>query len=142
MSSTTGLARQGRRAEAAELLPAEFPDYVDHEGELCVVIGKPCHAVRAEDAWEHVATRCSTTCRRGTPFQASLRRGRRPRVAWRPKGNRAAGLCVCSTGSRASCTTEPTPTQLRPPVFNDQWEIVALHHAGVSGAGGEDLGSQ
>lgn len=37
------------------VLPAEFPDHVDYEGELCVVIGKPCHAVRAEDAWDFVA---------------------------------------------------------------------------------------
>lgn len=36
-------------------MPAEFPDHVDYEGELCVVIGKPCHAVRAEDAWAFVA---------------------------------------------------------------------------------------
>lgn len=35
--------------------PASFPDRVDYEGELCVVIGKPCHAVRAADAWEYVA---------------------------------------------------------------------------------------
>ncbi|MDQ3402581.1 MAG: fumarylacetoacetate hydrolase family protein [Actinomycetota bacterium] len=35
-------------------LPPEFPDQVDYEGELCVVIGKPCHAVRAEDAWNYV----------------------------------------------------------------------------------------
>ncbi|MFK0111995.1 fumarylacetoacetate hydrolase family protein [Streptomyces sp. NPDC091217] len=36
-------------------LPAEFPDHVDYEGELCVVIGRPCHAVRAEDAWDYIA---------------------------------------------------------------------------------------
>ena len=36
-------------------LPAEYPGMVDYEGELCVVIGRPCHAVRAEDAWDYVA---------------------------------------------------------------------------------------
>jgi 2-keto-4-pentenoate hydratase/2-oxohepta-3-ene-1,7-dioic acid hydratase in catechol pathway len=36
-------------------LPAAAPDQVDWEGELAVVIGRPCHGVRAEDAWDHVA---------------------------------------------------------------------------------------
>lgn len=36
-------------------LPGQFPDQVDYEGELCVVIGKRCHDVRAENAWEYVA---------------------------------------------------------------------------------------
>ncbi|MBO0832592.1 MAG: fumarylacetoacetate hydrolase family protein, partial [Actinobacteria bacterium] len=30
-------------------------DHVDYEGELCVVIGKSCHRVRAEEAWGYVA---------------------------------------------------------------------------------------
>jgi 2-keto-4-pentenoate hydratase/2-oxohepta-3-ene-1,7-dioic acid hydratase in catechol pathway len=35
--------------------PAAFRDQVDYEGEFCIVIGKPCHGVRAGDAWEYVA---------------------------------------------------------------------------------------
>jgi 2-keto-4-pentenoate hydratase/2-oxohepta-3-ene-1,7-dioic acid hydratase in catechol pathway len=37
------------------LLPTEFPDLVDYEGELCVVFGRSCHHVRSEDAMEYVA---------------------------------------------------------------------------------------
>jgi 2-keto-4-pentenoate hydratase/2-oxohepta-3-ene-1,7-dioic acid hydratase in catechol pathway len=40
---------------ASIVRPAQFPDQVDYEGELCVVIGKPCHGVHAADAWEYVA---------------------------------------------------------------------------------------
>jgi 2-keto-4-pentenoate hydratase/2-oxohepta-3-ene-1,7-dioic acid hydratase in catechol pathway len=40
---------------AAISLPAEYPDNVDYEGELCVVIGRPCHGVRAGDAWKYIA---------------------------------------------------------------------------------------
>lgn len=40
---------------SAICLPASNPDMVDWEGELCVVIGAPCHAVSAEDAWKYVA---------------------------------------------------------------------------------------
>ena len=36
-------------------IPDAFPDQVDWEGELCFVIGAPCHGVRAEDAWDYVA---------------------------------------------------------------------------------------
>ncbi|MDN5854295.1 MAG: fumarylacetoacetate hydrolase family protein [Actinomycetia bacterium] len=36
-------------------LPVEFPDHVDYEGELCVVFGRPCHRVRAEDAYDYIA---------------------------------------------------------------------------------------
>jgi 2-keto-4-pentenoate hydratase/2-oxohepta-3-ene-1,7-dioic acid hydratase in catechol pathway len=37
------------------LLPKAFPHMVDFEGELCVVFGRPCHRVRAEDAMTYVA---------------------------------------------------------------------------------------
>lgn len=37
------------------VLPGRFPDRVDYEGELCIVFGRPCHDVRAEDAWQYVA---------------------------------------------------------------------------------------
>lgn len=37
------------------VLPVEFPYQVDYEGELCLVIGKHCHAVHADDAWDYVA---------------------------------------------------------------------------------------
>jgi 2-keto-4-pentenoate hydratase/2-oxohepta-3-ene-1,7-dioic acid hydratase in catechol pathway len=40
---------------AAIELPADAPEQVDWEGELAVVFGKPCHAVAAEDAWDHLA---------------------------------------------------------------------------------------
>jgi len=35
-------------------IPPAFPDHVDWEGELCIVIGAPCHDVRAQDAWDYV----------------------------------------------------------------------------------------
>jgi acylpyruvate hydrolase len=37
------------------VLPKSNPRMVDWEGELTVVIGKPCHAVRADDALDYVA---------------------------------------------------------------------------------------
>lgn len=39
----------------AIILPASHPDMVDWEGELSVVIGKPCHAVKAAQALDYVA---------------------------------------------------------------------------------------
>lgn len=36
-------------------LPGRFPDHVDFEGELCVVFGRPCHNVAAEDAYSYIA---------------------------------------------------------------------------------------
>lgn len=41
--------------EVPIVLPTEFPDMVDFEGELCVVFGRPCHRVRAVDAMAYVA---------------------------------------------------------------------------------------
>ena len=37
------------------VLPGEFPDMVDFEGELCVVFGRPCHRVRWHEAMDYVA---------------------------------------------------------------------------------------
>jgi 2-keto-4-pentenoate hydratase/2-oxohepta-3-ene-1,7-dioic acid hydratase in catechol pathway len=37
------------------VLPREFPDMVDFEGELCVVFGRPCHRVRSHEAMNYVA---------------------------------------------------------------------------------------
>ena len=37
------------------LIPPEHPDMLDWEGEFSVVIGRPCHRVRAEDALGYVA---------------------------------------------------------------------------------------
>ncbi|WP_160112788.1 fumarylacetoacetate hydrolase family protein [Mycobacterium sp. 3519A] len=39
----------------AIVLPAAAPDHVDYEGEICVVFGRTCHAVGAEDAMCYVA---------------------------------------------------------------------------------------
>jgi 2-keto-4-pentenoate hydratase/2-oxohepta-3-ene-1,7-dioic acid hydratase in catechol pathway len=36
-------------------LPARHADQVDYEGELCVVFGRACHAVSAEDANDYIA---------------------------------------------------------------------------------------
>jgi 2-keto-4-pentenoate hydratase/2-oxohepta-3-ene-1,7-dioic acid hydratase in catechol pathway len=35
-------------------IPASAPDQVDFEGELCIVIGRPCHAVSIEDAMSYI----------------------------------------------------------------------------------------
>jgi acylpyruvate hydrolase len=40
---------------AAIRLPASNPDMVDWEGEFCVVIGRPCHAVGESEALDYVA---------------------------------------------------------------------------------------
>jgi 2-keto-4-pentenoate hydratase/2-oxohepta-3-ene-1,7-dioic acid hydratase in catechol pathway len=37
------------------VLPARHPDMVDFEGEFCVVIGRPCHDVSADEAQDYVA---------------------------------------------------------------------------------------
>lgn len=37
------------------VLPRDYPDMVDFEGELCVVIGKPCHKIERRDALTYVA---------------------------------------------------------------------------------------
>jgi 2-keto-4-pentenoate hydratase/2-oxohepta-3-ene-1,7-dioic acid hydratase in catechol pathway len=37
------------------ILPGSASGHVDWEGELAVVIGRPCHAVAAADAWDYVA---------------------------------------------------------------------------------------
>jgi 2-keto-4-pentenoate hydratase/2-oxohepta-3-ene-1,7-dioic acid hydratase in catechol pathway len=37
------------------VLPREFPDMVDFEGELCVMFGRPCHRVRSHEAMDYVA---------------------------------------------------------------------------------------
>ena len=37
------------------ILPHQFPDMVDFEGEFAFVFGRPCHKVRAEDAMDYVA---------------------------------------------------------------------------------------
>ena len=37
------------------VLPPEFPDMIDFEGELCVVFGRPCHRVRSHEAMNYVA---------------------------------------------------------------------------------------
>lgn len=39
----------------AVLLPHEYPDKVDYEGEIGVVIGQKCENVAASDAWDYVA---------------------------------------------------------------------------------------
>jgi 2-keto-4-pentenoate hydratase/2-oxohepta-3-ene-1,7-dioic acid hydratase in catechol pathway len=36
------------------VLPSEFPDMVDFEGEICLVFGRTCHAVRPEDAMSYI----------------------------------------------------------------------------------------
>lgn len=36
-------------------LPTAAPDQVDFEGEICVVFGRPCHNVSAEEAMDYVA---------------------------------------------------------------------------------------
>lgn len=37
------------------VLPRHFPDMVDFEGEFCVVFGRACHSVTADDAMDYVA---------------------------------------------------------------------------------------
>ena len=37
------------------ILPAQFPDMVDFEGEFSFVFGRPCHNISAEDAMDYVA---------------------------------------------------------------------------------------
>ncbi|MFM2128938.1 MAG: hypothetical protein RL477_484 [Pseudomonadota bacterium] len=41
--------------DEAIVLPPEFPDKVDFEGELAIVIGRPCHRVSADEAMNYVA---------------------------------------------------------------------------------------
>jgi acylpyruvate hydrolase len=41
--------------DASIVLPDSHPDMVDWEGEFCVVIGRPCHNVTADDALGYVA---------------------------------------------------------------------------------------
>jgi len=41
--------------DAAIVLPDSHPDMVDWEGEFCVVIGRPCYNVTADDALDYVA---------------------------------------------------------------------------------------
>jgi acylpyruvate hydrolase len=36
-------------------LPEDYPDMVDFEGELCAVIGRPCHKVERSEALQYVA---------------------------------------------------------------------------------------
>jgi acylpyruvate hydrolase len=37
------------------VLPKDYPDMVDFEGELCVVIGRPCHRIERSEALQYVA---------------------------------------------------------------------------------------
>lgn len=41
--------------ESEITLPPQAPDFVDFEGEICVVIGKSCHNVAEEDALDYIA---------------------------------------------------------------------------------------
>ncbi|CAM5694410.1 fumarylacetoacetate hydrolase family protein [Streptomyces canus] len=71
--------------DAPIVLPPEFPSMVDYEGELCVVIGRPCHAVRAEDAWDYVAGYTllnDVSARDGIPGIVSARTPLDGRWAW------------------------------------------------------------
>ena len=66
-------------------IPRAFPDQVDWEGELCVVIGAPCHDVRAEDVWDHIAGYTllnDVSARDGFPALAPARTPIEGRWAW------------------------------------------------------------
>lgn len=48
--------RSALNASGAPIVPPPgHGDMIDWEGELCVVVGKPCHAVSVEQAYDHIA---------------------------------------------------------------------------------------
>lgn len=38
--------------------PPEAPDHVDYEGEIAIVVGRPCHALTQGSGWDHIAGMC------------------------------------------------------------------------------------
>ncbi len=58
------------------------------------------------------------------------------------RDSKIIGLAPNDNGGFLHYTTDTEPGSSGSPVVNDQWQMVALHHAGVPGAGGEWIANE
>ena len=71
--------------EAEITLPPRAPDFVDFEGEICVVIGRTCHNVSEAEAMDHVAGYMVTndvSARDAVPLIGQANTTAEARTAW------------------------------------------------------------